>query len=287
MLNNGGLQKAFGAKCFKNVHIILTCIVFSSLSLTSCRVNTIKSTTGSDTGVIPLNLIYYGVHTPAIDSLIVSVRPQYVIVNTSQGLWGQIGGDNVLTDISSYQAAGIKVIGYITAGYEGTHSDGSIAPQWYSLATNEQLIKNMAVSDGINGVFIDECSAFPDQADKDYLNSLTNLAHGLGLLTWGNVGEADFDPWYFTGGGFDLMQSNEDWSGQVLTQVQKDWGARISVTGNNPGETARNAFNQTVAAWKKGLAYCYFSDTGYDSLPSWLEQYAQLLQAYAPHSKPK
>jgi hypothetical protein len=287
MRNNSSLLKVFGANCFKYLHIILACIIFSSLSLTSCGNAALTSTTGSGTGVIPLNLIYYGAHTAAIDSLIVSVRPQYVIVNTPQGLWGQIGGDNVLQDIASYQAAGIKVIGYITSGYEGTHSEGDIGPQWYSLAENEQLIKKLAELDGVNGVFIDECSAFPSPADKVYLTTLTDLAHSLGLLTWGNVGEADFDPWYFTVGGFDLIQSNEDWSGQNLTPVQKDWCSRISVTGNSPKETARGAFGQTVGAWKKGLAYCYFSDTGYDSLPSWLGQYAQLLQVYVSHSKPK
>ena len=106
-----------------------------------------------------------------------------------------------------------KLSRYITAGYEGTHSDGNISAQWYSLDTNEQLIKNMAELDGVNGVFIDECSAFPDQSEKNYITALTGLAHSLGLLTWGNVGEADFDSWYFTAGGFDLMQLNEDWHG--------------------------------------------------------------------------
>ena len=287
MIHNIRLSKTVGTKCLKFLSTVFGCIIFSSLALTSCGISNVVSTADSGSGVIPLNLIYYGVHTSAIDSLIISVRPQYVIENTPEGLWGQIGGNNVLQDIHSYQSAGIKVIGYITSGYEGTKSNGDIAPQWYSLATNEKLIKNMAELDGVNGVFIDECSAFPGLGDKEYLTTLTNLAHGLGLLTWGNVGEADFDSWYFTAGGFDLMQSNEDWSGQNLTQVQKDWGSRISVTGSAPQETAIEAFGQTVAAWKKGLAYCYVSDTGYDSLPAWLKLYTELLQGWGPNLKPK
>ena len=248
--------------------------------LISCRSTAIASTVESNSGTVPLNLIYYGAYTPAVNSLIISARPQYVIVNTPHGPWGQISGDNALQDIAAYQAAGIKVIGYITAGYEGTYSDGDIPAQWYSLAANEQSITDMAKIDGVNGVFIDECSAFPDQKGKDYLTALTSLAHSLGLLTWGNVGEADFDSWYFTAGGFYMMQSNEDWTGQDLTQVQKDWSSRISVTGSSPDMTALNAFNLTENAWKKGLAYCYVSDTGYDSLPSWFENYVQLIRGY-------
>lgn len=274
------LSRIVRKNLFGYFFIVVLYIISSSLFFLSCNSATANMATDSVNGSVRLNLIYYGVHTPEIDSLIISTRPQYAIVNTIHGLWGQIGGNNVLQDTASYQAAGIKVIGYITAGYEGTHSDGNISAQWYSLDTNEQLIKNMAELDGVNGVFIDECSAFPDQSEKNYITALTGLAHSLGLLTWGNVGEADFDSWYFTAGGFDLMQSNEDWHGQSLSLVQKDWGSRISVTGNIPGETAQDAFNLTVDTWKKGLAYCYISDTGYDSLPSWLAEYSKLLKAY-------
>ena len=160
--------------------------------LISCRSTAIASTVESNSGTVPLNLIYYGAYTPAVNSLIISARPQYVIVNTPHGPWGQISGDNALQDIAAYQAAGIKVIGYITAGYEGTYSDGDIPAQWYSLAANEQSITDMAKIDGVNGVFIDECSAFPDQKGKDYLTALTSLANSLGLLTWGNVGRSRF-----------------------------------------------------------------------------------------------
>ena len=45
-----------------------------------------------------------------------------------------------------------------------------------TLAANEQSITDMAKIDGVNGVFIDECSAFPDQKGKDYLTALASLA---------------------------------------------------------------------------------------------------------------
>jgi hypothetical protein len=259
---------------------VILCLLFPSLLLMSCRSTAVAPTGDSNAGIIPMNLIYYGAFTPAVNSLIIAARPQYVIVNTPHGPWGQISVDNALQDIAAYQESGIKVIGYITAGYEGTYTDGDIPAQWYSLAANEQSITYMAKLDGVNGVFIDECSAFPDQTGKDYLTALTSLAHSLGLLTWGNVGEADFDSWYFTAGGFDMMQSIEDWTGQDLTQVQKDWSSRISVTGSSGDMTALNAFNLTENAWQKGIAYCYISDTGYDLMPSWFETYVQLIRGY-------
>ena len=236
--------------------------------------------------MVRINLIFYGTHTPEIDARILSIRPQYVIINSPHGLWGEISGTNMFQNIAAYQAAGIKVIGYITAGYEASGSNGSLDHKWYTLKMNQNLIKKMAEIDHVDGVFIDECSSFPGKDSRAYLKTLTDIAHGYGLLTWGNVGEAWFGTWFFTGGGFDLMQSNEDWNGQSLSQVQRDWGNWISVTGSKPGCTAQDAFNLTVKAWQLGLAYCYITDSGYAFLPSWLEDYAGLLQLYEETNKP-
>jgi hypothetical protein len=119
-----------------------------------------------------------------------------------------------------------------------------------------------------------------------YLKTLTDLVHSYGLITWGNVGQAKFDTWFFTKGGFDLMQSNEDWCGQNLSQVQRDWGNWISVTGLKPGCTSQAAFDLTVKAWQQGMAYCYITDSGYTALPLWLEDYARLLRDYEDKNKP-
>ncbi len=233
-----------------------------------------------------INLIFYGTHTPIIDSRILSVKPQYVIVNSPHGLWSEISGTNIFPNMAAYKAAGIKVIGYITAGYEESGSNGSLDHKWYTLGINQTMIKKMAEIDHVDGVFIDECSAFPSEISRTYLKTLTDLAHSYGLITWGNVGQAEFDTWFFTKGGFDLMQSNEDWYGQNLSQVQHDWGNWISVAGLKPGCTAQDAFNLTVKAWQQGLAYCYITDSGYTAIPSWLDDYASLLQNYEDKNKP-
>ncbi len=235
--------------------------------------------------LFPFAVFFYGAHTPAIDSRILSVRPRYTIINSPHGLWGQISGNSVMRDISLYQSAGIKVIGYLTSGYEGQGSAGKIDSQWYTLEMNCKLIQDMADIDRVNGVFIDECSSFPNENSRNYLKTLTDLAHSYNLTTWGNVGEAQFDSWFFTRGGFDLMQSNENWHGQELSAVQHDWGYRISVTGSNPGYTAQDAFNITNNAWQKGLAYCYICGTGYTSLPSWFEEYINLLRDYGHYAR--
>jgi hypothetical protein len=236
--------------------------------------------------MLRINLIFYGTHTPEIDFRILSIRPQYVIINSPHGLWGEISGANIFPNMSDYKAAGIKVIGYITAGYEGSGSNGSIDRQWYTLDKNQTLIKNMAEIDHVDGVFIDECSSFPGPDSQTYLKTLTDLIHSYGLLTWGNVGEARFDTWFFTQGGFDLMHSDENWNGQSLSQVQYNWGNWISVTGSKTGCTAQDAFNLTVKAWQLGLAFCYINDSGYTSIPTWLEEYAGLLQHYEDTNKP-
>jgi hypothetical protein len=111
--------------------------------------------------MLRINLIFYGAHTPIIDSRILSIRPQYVIINSPNGLWSEISGINMFQNMAAYKAAGIKVIGYITAGYEESGSNGSLDRKWYTLGMNQTLIKKMAEIDHVDGVFIDECSSFP------------------------------------------------------------------------------------------------------------------------------
>ena len=234
--------------------------------------------------LLPLALFFYGIHTAAIDSRILCARPRYAIINSLNGPWGQISGNDVMRDISVYKTAGIKVIGYLTAGYEGQGSAGKIDSRWYTLEMNQKLIKNMAEIDRVDGVFIDECSSFPSQNSRNYLKTLTDLAHNYDITTWGNVGEAQFDSWFFTKGGFDLMHSNENWQGQDISPVQRDWSYRISVTGSSPGYTAMDAYKLTINAWQKGLAYCYICGKSYAYLPSWFEEYIELLRNYNNHS---
>jgi hypothetical protein len=235
-------------------------------------------------GVVPFAINYYGDETPDVKTAMLNIRPQYLICDTANSLWGKIAdeGSSIFTDISDYRAVGIKVIGYITTGYEGSQSNSRIDTKWYSLETNKQLIQEMAETDHVDGVFIDEVSSFPDEREKEYLKTLTDLAHSYGLITWGNVGTSDFDTWFFTDGGFDLMHSVEDWHAQNLNRIQLDWNYRISVTGFNKAYSAEDAFNLTVDSVLKGLAFCYISDNsqGYNQLPTWLGEYVRLLREY-------
>ncbi len=231
-----------------------------------------------------INMKSYGNHDATYDARILKILPEYVVDNTPHGLWGEIQGhDNplLLQDPAKYQAAGIRVIGYLTGGYEGQGCKQCLDPKWYSLEMNKTMIKNMAELDKVDGVFIDECTAFPNSTSRAYLRELTTFAHSLGLITWGNTGLDDFDPWYFTDGGFDFMQSTEDWQGQPLTGVQREWGCRISVTGFRPYYTAEDAFRLTVDAWEKGIAFCYINNNEYQVIAPWFEEYAAKLRDYA------
>ena len=230
-----------------------------------------------------MNMKSYGNHNAAYDARILSIRPQYVIDNPPHGLYGEMESPQytaswLLQNVAGYQAAGIKVIGYITSGYEGKGGDDGYATKWYSLDMQKKLITNMATIDHVDGVFIDECSEQPGTASKTYLKALTDLAHSYGLITWGNTGVDQFDEWFFTEGGFDYMQSSESWRGQALSSVQKKWGSRISVTGFNSSYTANDALRLTLDAWNKGLAYCYINTVEYVAIAPWFEQYAQMLR---------
>ncbi len=234
-------------------------------------------------GNLRLIMVYYGKHSPDTDSLIINMSPQYIIGNTAHGLWGEAYGYGtpwLLQDVARYHASGVRVIGYLTSGYQGKGSGSGIEQKWYTLETNRKLIENMAKTDKVHGVFIDECDAFPDAAGKKYLKELTDLVHSYGLLAWGNVGFADFDDWFFTEGGFDMMNAQEEWQAHSLTPVQTDWGDRLSVTGLQSGISAKVAYELTVDAWEKGIAYAYIGEAGYSKLPSWLGEYKLLLRNY-------
>lgn len=191
---------------------------------------------------------------------------------------GDYDDPTLLQNVALYQAAGIKVIGYITGGYEGSGGGDGYDDYWYSLELNMKLITNMATQDHVDGVFIDECSQQPDAASKAYLKALTDLAHSFGLITWGNVGVDQFSSWFFNEGGFDLMQSSEAWVGQDLSPVQEAYGSRISVTGFKSGYTLEDAVRLTFDAWDKGIAYCYINTNEYTQIAPWFEEYANLLR---------
>jgi len=239
-------------------------------------------------GMLRMNMKSYGNHNPTYDSRILTIKPELVIDNPPHGLYGEMEEEQypgegytatwLLQNVAGYQAAGIKVIGYITSGYEGRGGDDGYAVKWYSLEMNKKLITNMATLDHVDGVFIDECSDFPNAASKSYLQQLSNLAHSYGLIVWMNTGVDNFDEWYFTSVVADFMQSSEAWRGQSLSPVQQQWGSRIGVTGYKSSYTAQDAYNLTINAWCKGIKYCYINTVEYTSIAPWFEQYAQLLR---------
>jgi hypothetical protein len=238
--------------------------------------------------MLRMNMKSYGDHNPTYDARILAIKPELVIDNPPHGLYGEMEEEQypgqgytaswLLQNVAGYQAAGIKVIGYISGGYEGKGGDDHYALKWYSLDMNKKLITNMAIFDRVNGVFIDECSAFPNSTSKAYLKALSDHARSYGLTVWMNVGVDNFDEWYFTANVADFVQSSEAWRGQSLTPVQSKWGSRIGVTGYRSSYTAQDAYRLTINAWCKGIRYCYINTVEYTQIAPWFEQYAGMLR---------
>src|SRR4030065_2404564 len=80
-------------------------------------------------GMLRMNMKSYGNHNATYDSRILAIKPELVIDNPPHGLYGEMEENQypgegytaswLLQNVAGYQAAGIKVIGYITSGYEG------------------------------------------------------------------------------------------------------------------------------------------------------------------------
>ena len=268
----------------KPVHLSILLGLLLVLALAAVSISDAATGNGSATGISEkparMCMVYYGMHSPNIDKRIISVRPEYLFSNTAHCLWGEMYGHDaewLLQDVGKFKNAGIKVMGYLTSGYEGKGSSTGLDRWWYTLGMNKTLIRDMAELDRVDGVFIDECTAYPDDNSKKYLKELSSLAHYYGLIVWGNVGNSSFDPWYFTDGGFDFLNSTEEWDGQDLTPVQKEWGSRLSVTTVDSSASPFKVSRLSIDAWKKGLAYCYVTPS-YLLLPSWIEESAELLR---------
>lgn len=219
------------------------------------------------------------------DERVKYVRPQYVIDNPAHGAYGRFygAGETWLLQkamIDQYHALGIKVIGYIAGGYEGDGPEGGEPRSFSDLEFNKQTIREMASLDGVDGVFIDEVSEYPelDPRRANYLKELTSLAKSYGLIVWGNTGMDQFSDWFFTQGGFDFMQSSESWVGQDLSPIQRTYGSRISVTGFKESYTAQDALRLTLDAMDKGLAFAYINDREYTDFAPWFEEYVDMLR---------
>ena len=230
--------------------------------------------------LVRLNMKSYGNHNATYDARIEAILPSHIIDNPVDGPYGKLyGGDSSLLSHATAQrwmGMGMEVYGYITGGYEGRGTGGGEPVSFSELEFNKQCIRDMAPY--VNGIFIDECSSSPSASGKQYLLALTGLCKSLGLKVWGNTGVDQFSEWFFTEGGFDLMQSSENWRGQSLSAVQQKWGHRISVTGFNRNYTVDDAISLTLDAWDKGLALCYINNVEYVSISPWFEEYAEALR---------
>ena len=271
------------------------------------------NTNGEAPMTVRLNMKSYGNHdtlsksnllgTVPYDQRILYIKPEMCIDNPAHGLYGEMDHQkgypySELTYllqpsmIKQYHAAGIRVIGYVTCGYEGAGGDDHYTKYWYQLSTLKMLVYNMIMLDGVNGIFVDECSEQPTTTQKAYHQELANYIHSFvsayyPFIAWGNTGVDSFNgDFYFNTAKYDYMQSSESWVGQILSPTQQTYGSRISVTGFKSTYTAQKAYDLTIDAWSKGLAYCYINNVEYTSIAPWFEDYANMLVGAAPPPPP-
>ncbi|MBE0480238.1 MAG: hypothetical protein IBX68_04600 [Dehalococcoidia bacterium] len=249
-------------------------------------------TLAQTTQPVRLNMFYYGSHSSTIEARLVNIKPEYLITNTAYGFWGEYtrnySSPSLLQNaaVTRLKSAGIKVIGYTSCGYEGRGSGGGQPLYMFTLDSLKKQIRNMALIDKVDGVFIDEIDSFPNSTQKYYLKELSTLARSLGIIIWGNTGVDNFDPWFFNDGGFHLMQATEQWVGQSLSPVQQAYGSRISVAGFRSWYTVNDAVNLTLNAWNKGIKYAYINTNEYMTIPPWFEQYANTLRSQPGNTVP-
>ncbi len=214
-----------------------------------------------------LAMVNYATHndnvTNAVMTSIKNAMPAILIDNTDHSLWGLSGGYGGTNNcsVSAYTVLGIGVYGYLTGGYEGT----SYGDARDNVTLNVARVNDMATIDGVTGVFLDEVSAFPDAADKVYLEAIETEADAHGLKLIFNTGVSTFDDTYLMAHA-DYVMTDESYSNRAPTSDESPWLSRIIVI-NNGATTVTNALTYTSNAWiTNGFGYTWMTDyTDYGS----------------------
>lgn len=217
--------------------------------------------------MLPINIVYYGVHNTTVDNQIIVAEPEILISNTPAGPWT---GN---CDSAKFQAAGVKVFSYIDGGYENTVARA--IPN--DVASNLAFIEAIA-NEGTHGVFLDEVSSSPSQAGYSYLAALWNKAqtHGVKLIC--NTGVNSWDTKLMS--YCDYIQCSEQYAGGDVTTTMLAYPGRVMMlTEKAPSLTAAVSYTQT--AWSKGVKL-HYATTSYMVLPSWFDSYVAALKATSP-----
>ena len=248
-------------KRFRTSFVAGLAIILSAMSLVP--VFSGVPVAAASTGMIPINLVFYGTHNAAIDQQIVAAKPMFLIDNTPAGPWG--GNCNA----SYFAGYGIKVFSYIDGGYEGSQSRS--IPN--DLTSNLNYIDAISKESGVYGVFVDEVSAEPSSASLNYLSQIYTRAKQDGLAVMFNTG---VDTWSDSLMQYcDYINSSEEYSGGAMTASQQKWASKTVLLAQNISDAA-TAANLTNTAVAKGFLAEY-SCSSYENLPSYLTTYISLI----------
>lgn len=211
--------------------------------------------------MIPLAVVAYWDWTTSITNAVVAALPDIVITNTPGGYWK--GNCNP----AAFTSHGIKILSYITGGYEGDEYSGN--PTEDALASNIARIDAIAL-DGSTGVFLDEVSSTLNSARKTYLTAIRNECLAKGLLLAINPGDSSFDTWLF--GIADYVMTDEQYAGSAASTTEKTNLAKCIVVGYSSNMTAALADQYSNAAITAGFGHTYHCND-YNDFPSWFATY--------------
>jgi hypothetical protein len=214
-------------------------------------------------------MVYYGLHTAAIDETIIDANPVFLIGSSP------IGPMAGTADINKFTAAGIKYFEYLTGGYETKYPKGLPV----DLQSNLDFIEAVAVA-GAYGIFFDEVSdGVWTTADYSYLQQISSKARSLGLKIIFNTGVNNWVDQLMD--YCDYIGSTEQWTNAPLTASQQKWSNRLLLLRREGINDAVTAANLTIGAWDKGVLSAY-ATSSLMALPSWLPTYISLILPYSP-----
>ena len=235
---------------------------FPSLAVTTVDVRAAASP-------VSINMVYYGLHSAAIDQAIINANPVFLI---GASTIGPLAGN---TDINKFTAAGIKYFEYLTGGYETKYPKGLPV----DLQSNLDFIDAVAAA-GAYGIFFDEVSdGVWTTPNYSYLQQISSRARSLGLKIAFNTGVNNWVDQLMN--YCDYIGSTEQWANAPLTPSQQKWSNQTWLLRREGVNNAVTAANLTIGAWDKGVSAAY-ATPGLSTLPSWLPEYISLISPFSP-----
>lgn len=224
-------------------------------------------------------LVFYYDYAAAAQASILAARPTYFAGLPPSSQWGADG-----VDFTAFQAAGIKCLGLVWAGFEGTTPATEVEAAWvasghspgYATMANIKLCidQMLAANPTMYGIAFEEVTASPDATRAAFQQELKNYCASKGLTCCFALWESTFSA---TLAAIPDLIMDVAWTGGAMSSSENTYKSKVLLLNENAPDAA-TAASRVIDAMNLGVIAAYSTDaTGTATLPAWFADYVAAL----------